>query len=85
MAQRIHVTLIDDLDNTSEADETVRFGLDGKEYSIDLSKKNAKALRDALALRAVVDLHTLALGHHQRHIAAIGAFHGGIPCQSLLP
>ena len=31
------------------ADETVRFGLDGAEYEIDLSKKNATAFRRQLA------------------------------------
>ena len=48
MAQRVHVVLEDDLDGTS-ADETVTFGLDGATYEIDLSKKNAAKLRDALA------------------------------------
>lgn len=48
MAQRVHVVLVDDIDG-SEADESVRFGLDGKDYSIDLTTKHAKQLRDALA------------------------------------
>jgi len=48
VAQRYHVTLEDDLDG-SKADETIRFGLDGTDYEIDLSKKNAKALREALS------------------------------------
>ncbi len=48
MAQRIHVVLIDDIDG-SEATETVNFGLDGKEYAIDLNEKNAQKLRSALA------------------------------------
>ena len=39
--------LIDDLDG-SEATETVSFGFDGTSYEIDLSKKNAAALRKAL-------------------------------------
>src|SRR5437667_3973458 len=47
MAQRTEVILIDDLDG-GKGDETVRFGLDGTSYVIDLSKKNAKAIRDAL-------------------------------------
>ncbi|MFC0081615.1 Lsr2 family protein [Aciditerrimonas ferrireducens] len=41
--------LTDDIDG-SEAEETVVFGLDGKTYEIDLSKKNAAALRKALAV-----------------------------------
>lgn len=41
-------TLIDDLDGTIAA-ETVRFSLDGISYEIDLSEKNAAALRGAVA------------------------------------
>ena len=48
MAQKITVTLEDDLDG-SPADGTLRFGLDGAEYEIDLSQKNADTLRAALA------------------------------------
>jgi nucleoid-associated protein Lsr2 len=48
MAQRTVVELIDDIDG-GPGEETVRFGLDGLAYEIDLSRKNAAALRDALA------------------------------------
>lgn len=48
MAQRVQVVLEDDLDG-GKADETITFGLDGTTYEIDLSKKNAAKLRDALA------------------------------------
>jgi hypothetical protein len=48
MAQRVQVILEDDYDGGS-ADETVAFSLDGAEYEIDLSSKNAASLRDALA------------------------------------
>jgi hypothetical protein len=44
----VNVVLIDDIDG-SDAEETVSFALDGKEYAIDLNAKNAKKLRDALA------------------------------------
>jgi hypothetical protein len=47
MARRTVVMLTDDLDG-SDATETVRFGLDGRDYEVDLSKKNAKSLRDGL-------------------------------------
>ncbi len=47
MAQQTTVTLTDDLDG-GKAAETVSFGLDGRIYEIDLSKKNAAALRKAL-------------------------------------
>ena len=47
MAQRTIVLLEDDLGG-GDADETVTFGLDGRSYEIDLSTKNAAALRKAL-------------------------------------
>jgi hypothetical protein len=48
MAQKVTVSLVDDLSG-SQADETVEFGLDGKNYEIDLSSDNAERLRKALA------------------------------------
>src|SRR6185437_1100174 len=48
VAQKIQTVFIDDLDG-SEAEGTVRFGLDGAEYEIDLNAEHARALRDALA------------------------------------
>ena len=48
MAQKIQTLFIDDLDG-SEADGTVRFGLDGTDYEIDLKAAHAQELRDALA------------------------------------
>jgi hypothetical protein len=48
MAQKVNIVLVDDIDQ-SEADETVSFGLDGKNFVIDLNSKHAAALRDALA------------------------------------
>ena len=48
MAQKVNIVLVDDIDQ-SDAEETVAFGLDGKEYAIDLNKKNARSLREALA------------------------------------
>jgi hypothetical protein len=48
MAQKTQILLIDDLDG-SEAEGTVRFGLDGTDYEIDLNAEHAQALRDALA------------------------------------
>ena len=47
MAKRVIQELIDDLDGKA-ADESVTFGLDGVQYAIDLSKKNAEKLRAAL-------------------------------------
>jgi len=47
MAQKVKIILVDDLDGGS-ADETVRFGLDGVSYEIDLSSSNASELRSAV-------------------------------------
>ncbi|GAB3242463.1 Lsr2 family protein [Kineococcus gypseus] len=48
MAQRTTVVLTDDVDG-GEASETVRFGLEGTQYEIDLSSENAEKLRRALS------------------------------------
>ncbi|GAA1086541.1 histone-like nucleoid-structuring protein Lsr2 [Tsukamurella spumae] len=48
MARKVTVTLVDDVDDTQTADETVEFGLDGVTYEIDLSSKNAAKLRGSL-------------------------------------
>lgn len=48
MASKTLVILEDDLDG-GEANETVKFALDGVEYEIDLSSKNAGKMRDSLA------------------------------------
>jgi len=47
MASTVTVQIRDDIDG-SEAVETVHFGLDGKEYEIDLNEVHAKELREAL-------------------------------------
>ncbi len=48
MAQKVNIILVDDIDG-SDATETVTFGLDGTSYEIDLNKKHAAGLRDAIA------------------------------------
>jgi len=48
VAQKIQTLFIDDLDG-SAAEGTVRFGLDGTEYEIDLNARHAQELRAALA------------------------------------
>jgi hypothetical protein len=47
MAKQVITLLTDDLDG-GDADGTVEFGLDGVNYTIDLSEKNAGKLRKAL-------------------------------------
>lgn len=49
VARREIVVLEDDLDG-GNADETVKFGLDGTSYEIDLSQTNAGKLREVLAV-----------------------------------
>ena len=48
MARREVVVLEDDLEGGG-ADETVKFALDGVQYEIDLTAKNAARLRDSFA------------------------------------
>ena len=48
MAQRTQVLYIDDIDG-SEAQGTVRFGLDGTDYEIDLNKKHANQFAKAIS------------------------------------
>jgi hypothetical protein len=48
VAQKVQTLFIDDIDGSS-AEGTIRFGLDGTDYEIDLNAKHAQQLRDALA------------------------------------
>lgn len=50
MAKRVQILLLDDLanDDTTQADETVTFSLDGIDYEIDLTAENAHRLRTSL-------------------------------------
>src|SRR3954471_23316186 len=48
VAKQIIHKLVDDLDG-GDAEETVKFALDGIQYEIDLSTKNASKLREALS------------------------------------
>ena len=51
MARKVVYQIVDDLDGKQLAEgegETVRFGLDGAEYEIDLSGANAEKLRSLL-------------------------------------
>ena len=47
MAKQVITVLTDDLDG-GDADRTIEFGLDGVNYTIDLSEKNAGKLRKTL-------------------------------------
>ncbi len=70
MAKQIIHKLVDDLDG-GDADETVKFALDGIQYEIDLSKGNADKLRDALA--SYVGAARKAAGRRRASAAVGGA------------
>jgi hypothetical protein len=48
MAQKVQTLFVDDIDGT-EAEGTVRFGLDGTHYEIDLNADHAGELRSIIA------------------------------------
>lgn len=73
MAQKVTVTLVDDLDGGT-AEETVEFGIDGVTYEIDLSNDNAAKLRDALAGYVA---HARRAGGRRRASAAAPKRSGG--------
>jgi hypothetical protein len=49
MAQKVSVLLVDDIDG-SDAHETIKFGLDGTSYEIDVNSDHGQQLREALEL-----------------------------------
>lgn len=73
MAQKVTVTLVDDLDGGT-AEETVEFSIDGVTYEIDLSNDNAVKLRDALAGYVA---HARRAGGRRRASAAAPKRSGG--------
>ena len=79
MAQKTIVQLIDDLDG-GEANESVSFGLDGVEYTIDLSEENASKLREGLA--AFVEKAQRGGGRKQRGGATTAVKAGGDRAQN---
>jgi nucleoid-associated protein Lsr2 len=69
MAMKVSVVLEDDVDG-GPAEETMRFGLGGSEYEIDLNEKNAKNFRKQLA--PFVE-HARKVGRGQRRQAGRSA------------
>ncbi|UED84982.1 histone-like nucleoid-structuring protein Lsr2 [Streptomyces profundus] len=94
MAQRVVVTLSDDIDG-GEAAETVAFGLDGKTYEIDLSSNNAEQLRSALApyveagrkrSRSGRTFHRTAVAPDPKAVRAWAESNGfGVPARGRIP
>lgn len=64
MAQQTTIILVDDLDDTIPATETIRFGVDGTSYAIDLSAEHAAALREDVATWVT---HARRTGGRPRH------------------
>lgn len=48
MASLTHTQLIDDIDGSSAAQETIIFGVNGKHYEIDLSATNAERFHETI-------------------------------------
>jgi hypothetical protein len=74
MAQKIQTLFIDDIDG-GEAEGTVRFGLDGAEYEIDLSTTHNEELRAALGTYVA---HARKLGGTARRTVRSGRKPSGI-------
>jgi Lsr2 len=77
MAQKVQTLFIDDLDG-SEAEGTVRFGLDGADYEIDLNREHADALRDVLIKKYIPHARKVGTAHGGRR-AGTGARRGRPP------
>ncbi len=67
MAQKITTLFIDDIDG-GEAEGTVRFGLDGTEFEIDLNNKHSEELRKALEKYVT---HARKIGGTTRRAASV--------------
>jgi hypothetical protein len=65
MTQQVRVIITDDLDG-SEAAETVRFGLDGGSYEIDLNAAHIAELRDIFAPYVAAGRKTRAVPRRAR-------------------
>lgn len=81
MAQRVITTMEDDLDG-GEADETVRFGLDGTEYEIDLNTANAAKLRGELAKYKLAARHAKPAVASSRRVRRVSSV-SGVPRHDL--
>ena len=65
MAKQVITVLTDDLDG-GDADRTIEFGVDGVNYTIDLSEKNPGKLRKALDPYLTVAARAGRTGTHGR-------------------
>jgi hypothetical protein len=74
MAQQVQTLFIDDIDG-GEAEGTVRFGLDGADYEIDLNAEHTEELRQALAIYVA---HARRVGSPVRRVSRGGRGATGI-------
>ena len=72
MARRIVVASEDDIDG-SPAVETIHFGLDGVSYEIDLSARNAAALRASLERYRAAGRRVGGVRERPTHVAHPGS------------
>ena len=82
MAQRVNVVLVDDIDG-KDASETLSFALDGVDYEIDLSEKNAGELRNALSLYIGHARRTGGRRKSGRRASTTGSAAGGTPAAEI--
>ncbi len=71
MSQRILVKLVDDLDPTAEADETLQFTVDGVTYEMDLSAAHAEEFR--AAMEKWTDISRRIAGRRPNKLATVAA------------
>jgi hypothetical protein len=76
VARKVHVHLLDDIDG-AQADETLKFALDGTNYEIDLSARHADKLRRSLE-KYVQSARRVGRGH----VASTGRARPGVPARS---
>jgi hypothetical protein len=75
MAQKVNVLLVDDIDGSAAA-ETVKFGLDGVWYEIDLSDGHAGQLRALVAPYAEKARKSAGVGRRQSRTRTNAAHRG---------
>jgi hypothetical protein len=76
VARKVQVDLLDDIDG-AQADETLKFALDGTNYEIDLSARHADKLRKSLE-KYVQSARRVGRGH----VASTGRVRTGVPVRS---
>ena len=78
MAKQVITLLTDDLDG-SEAQRTVEFGLDGVNYTIDLSEKNAEKLHKVFGPYLAAGTRTGRSGGENRRVLRRGTASAATP------